>query len=248
MKFISHRGESIDAPENTVAAFLLSVLRDTDGFECDLRLSRDHAILVIHDADTNRVGSENLTVAEHSAELLRQIDVGAKKNPRFAGERIPTFAELAELRHPGRTIYAEIKCGPEIIPFLKPEITRLAITPDELIFIAFAPAVISALRQELPAFRACLLLATQCEDGRTVTPSAAEVIQRLQAVNASGLDIQARPEFDRAYVDAVKKAGFEFHVWTIDDPILARQFEELGVDSITSNRAAELKALWLNEK
>ena len=34
VKWISRRGESIDAPENTPAAFALAAQRQTDGMEC----------------------------------------------------------------------------------------------------------------------------------------------------------------------------------------------------------------------
>ena len=36
MEWISHRGESIDAPENTLSAFQLAMERDTDGIETDI--------------------------------------------------------------------------------------------------------------------------------------------------------------------------------------------------------------------
>ncbi|MBR2720982.1 MAG: glycerophosphodiester phosphodiesterase, partial [Lentisphaeria bacterium] len=38
VKWISHRGESLDAPENSLAAFKLSLERKTDGMECDVHL------------------------------------------------------------------------------------------------------------------------------------------------------------------------------------------------------------------
>ena len=40
MIWIAHRGESLDAPENTLAAFKLSWQRNADGIECDIRLTK----------------------------------------------------------------------------------------------------------------------------------------------------------------------------------------------------------------
>ena len=62
VKWISHRGESLDAPENSLAAFKLSLERKTDGMECDVRLSADGQVVVCHDANTLRTGSAFLTV------------------------------------------------------------------------------------------------------------------------------------------------------------------------------------------
>ena len=43
--WISHRGESIDAPENTLSAFKLSSARDVDGMECDIYFTSDSGCL-----------------------------------------------------------------------------------------------------------------------------------------------------------------------------------------------------------
>ena len=48
VKWISHRGESMDAPENTLAAFRLSQERQTDGMECDVYLTTDGKVMVCH--------------------------------------------------------------------------------------------------------------------------------------------------------------------------------------------------------
>ncbi|MBR4956402.1 MAG: glycerophosphodiester phosphodiesterase, partial [Lentisphaeria bacterium] len=56
MLWISHRGESADAPENTLEAFILGRERKTDGCECDVYLSRDGRMMVCHDSTTLRMG------------------------------------------------------------------------------------------------------------------------------------------------------------------------------------------------
>ena len=56
-------------------------------------------------------------------------------------------------------------------------------------------------------------------------------------LRADGVDIHYPGVVDAAYVSAVKAAGFSFHVWTVDDPALARRAFEIGVDTLTTNRA-----------
>jgi glycerophosphoryl diester phosphodiesterase len=41
---------------------------------------------------------------------------------------------------------------------------------------------------------------------------------------------------DRRFVQAAHRRGLQVHVWTIDDPIEARELVELGVDGIMSDR------------
>ena len=46
---------------------------------------------------------------------------------------------------------------------------------------------------------------------------------------------------DAAFVARVKRAGLQLHVWTIDDPEVARRMADAGVDGITTNRAAWMR-------
>lgn len=242
VKLVAHRGEAHDAPENTMAAFELAAQRGVDGIECDLHLSADGEIMVAHDADTARMSGQKLVMAKTSSEELRRLDVGSKKGSAFAGAKIPFFRELAVFRQPGRPFYAEIKCGPEIVPALKREIEELKLEPEELLFISFKADVVAAVRRELPRYKAYLLVGLKFKDGNVV-PTAVELIETLRKIDATGADVKGIRELDRAYFDRIKAAGFEFHVWTIDDPATARKFAGWGVDSITSNRAGLLKTM-----
>lgn len=92
-RFISHRGESLDAPENALAAFQLAADRQTGGFECDVYLTADSEIVCIHDATTTRTTGTNLTVAASALAELKALDAGSWKGPQFAGERIPALKQ-----------------------------------------------------------------------------------------------------------------------------------------------------------
>jgi glycerophosphoryl diester phosphodiesterase len=52
---IAHRGESYDAPENTLAAINLAWKRKVQAVEIDVQLTNDNEIVVIHDKDTLRI-------------------------------------------------------------------------------------------------------------------------------------------------------------------------------------------------
>ena len=73
IKWISHRGESFDAPENSLAAFKLSLERKTDGMECDVHLTTDGKVVVCHDANTLRTGSAFLPIEGSTYAELQQI-------------------------------------------------------------------------------------------------------------------------------------------------------------------------------
>ena len=52
---IAHRGESYDAPENTLSAINLAWEYGADAIEVDIRISKDRQIVVFHDANTRRI-------------------------------------------------------------------------------------------------------------------------------------------------------------------------------------------------
>ncbi len=235
-RFISHRGESLDAPENTMAAFRLAVARKTDGCECDVYLTVDNEIVCIHDSTTTRTTDQSLTVSTSTLAELRALDAGSWKGSQYAGEKIPTLSELLSLAHDGFEIFVEIKCGTEILPRL---IEVLAAepkaTPDRVLFICFNTSVIAALRQQLPEYRAYWLTSTRLNEDGSVTPTAASVISTAQACGASGVDAQSSLAVTASYVSEIKAAGLSFHVWTVNTSSYAANYSAMGVDTITTD-------------
>src|SRR3954454_13113161 len=94
VEIIGHRGAASDAPENTLASFRLAWEQQADAIECDVRLSKDVHIVAIHDAETKRTAGVDVAVVDQTLAELRRLDVGRWKDERFAGEPIPTLAEI----------------------------------------------------------------------------------------------------------------------------------------------------------
>ena len=92
IKWISHRGESIDAPENSIAAFKLSLERHTDGMECDVHLTSDGKVVVSHDPTTARMGDRKLVIADTLYEELAAVNISGA-NETYPNEHIPLFRD-----------------------------------------------------------------------------------------------------------------------------------------------------------
>jgi len=73
---IGHRGNSAEAPENTIAAFARALNDGADGIEFDVRLARDRTPVVIHDATLKRTGGLPAAVSALSSAELTRLDVG----------------------------------------------------------------------------------------------------------------------------------------------------------------------------
>ena len=95
-KIVAHRGASHLAPENTVTAFRLAAAMGVDGIEFDTLLTADGQLVVHHEYITDLHANANKIIPDCTLDELRALDFGSWKDPRFAGEKIPTFAEALE--------------------------------------------------------------------------------------------------------------------------------------------------------
>ena len=116
---IAHRGASALAPENTLAAFQKAIADGAEGLEFDVRLSKDGAVVVFHDATLERLTARKDLVSNLTAEELQKIDVGSwfnqhkpnRSNDDFSKEMIPTLRQLLDfLKDFKGLIYIELKC------------------------------------------------------------------------------------------------------------------------------------------
>ena len=90
------------------------------------------------------------------------------------------------------------------------------------------------LNQQTPGYKTNLLLSIP-------KLTADELIDKLKKCGVTGVGANVPAALTAEYVKKVKDAGFEFHVWTIDNPARAVSLCNLGVDSITTNVPVKIK-------
>ena len=261
---IAHRGESIDAPENTLPAYRTAVERGF-GFECDIYLSRDGRLFTFHDGDLKRTtgGARTEKCTEASwDEAVSKINVGGWgkwKGSKFDPTRPALLEEVLALARPGRKIYVEVKGGAAAVawvPAIKAVFAREPkATPETVLFICFSDKTCAELKRQMPEFQTYWLTTARKgvrwdgKDRERPVHSAEEVIARLRACGADGVDIHFDPTvIDAAYVKKVHDAGFSFHVWTVDQLERAKQAFAVGADSLTTNCAKKILDGYLAEQ
>ena len=106
---VGHRGACDVAPENTLASFAQALADGADMVEMDLRLSADGAVVVFHDERLDRTTDGLGEVASLTLAELRRLDAGSWFAPRFAGERIPTLAEVFDWAQGRIALLLELK-------------------------------------------------------------------------------------------------------------------------------------------
>lgn len=109
-RIIAHRCGGALAPENTLAGLRVAARLGCRGVEFDAMLSRDGVPVVIHDETLERTTLGHGAVALLAAADLRPLDAGSRFHPAFAGECLPTLAEiLTTCRSLGLWANVEIK-------------------------------------------------------------------------------------------------------------------------------------------
>ena len=114
VRLAAHRGYMSDYPENTMLAFRKALLLDIDQIETDVHMTKDGELILMHDHSVDRTTDGTGLISELSFEEIEALDAGSWKDPRFAGEKVPTLRELLELmqEYPDKEINIEFKDYP----------------------------------------------------------------------------------------------------------------------------------------
>lgn len=245
---IAHRGESYDAPENTLASINLSWEHGAEAVEIDIRLSKDNHVVVIHDYNTKRIGNKFEKVKNQTLEELRKLDFGSWKSEKFINEKIPTLAEVFKTVPSGKKIIVEIKSSEKIIPFLVEDIRNSGLQDYQIEIISFKYDVLKQAKQLLPKLK-MLYLADLDYTWMTkvFSPPVEKLIKKVEEANLDGLNVWAGKLLTEKFVSTVKWQKLLLYVWTVNDPEHAKILADWKIDAITTDRAKWLKEQLTNK-
>ncbi|OGU59050.1 MAG: hypothetical protein A2V66_15165 [Ignavibacteria bacterium RBG_13_36_8] len=237
---IAHRGESYDAPENTLASINLAWERGADAVEIDVHLSKDNRIVIIHDNNTLRTAGLKKKVSEQTLQELKELDAGKWKGEKWLGVKIPTMEEVISTIPPGKRLFLEIKCGAGIIPILKKVIEDSHLEPYQIVMMDFNFKTVTAVKKEMHNYE--VLWLSTLRKMKFFKINRNKMIRDTFHAGLNGLNLLAQDDIDKSFVDLVKNLGMKLYIWTVDDPIETKRLVDLGVDGIATNRASWLKS------
>ena len=239
---IAHRGESKDAPENTLPAYQMAVDRGF-GFECDVYLSSDNRVFSFHDTNLKRTTGVDMPCRKASWEkTVSKIDAGKWKGDQWKGTRPALLEEILTLARDGRQIYIEVKGNDaDVVPYIKDILAKQSqATPRNVLFIAFGKHTCQELKKYMPEYRVYWLVGAKHGRNGPAIP-AAEVIDTLKELGVDGVDQKFESDVVTAdYIAEIRAAGFEYHSWTIDTLNTACLAFERGAQTVTTNCAKKL--------
>jgi glycerophosphoryl diester phosphodiesterase len=231
---IGHRGAAAYAPENTMASFHLALEQGADALEFDVRITLDGEAVVLHDPTLERTTDAVGPIRLRTLKELEQVDAGFRFSPdggqdypcRGKGVRIPRLRQIIE----------DLPAVPLLIEVKEPEAQK---------------AITRVLRETGAADRAVLA----GSDWRSLqafrTPpfylgASRRDIARLYfgwgepdpACRCFAVPDRFKffPVPTRRFVRAAHARGASVHVWTVDDPSLARRLWTNGANGMVTNR------------
>ncbi|GHF57636.1 glycerophosphoryl diester phosphodiesterase [Streptomyces thermodiastaticus] len=197
-------------PENTLRSFVAAERAGLDAIELDLHLSKDGALVVIHDAEVDRTTDGSGAVADKTLAELRALDAGR-------GERIPVFEEVLDaVRAP---LQAEIKDVAAAEALAEVMHRRDLVSRVEV--LSFHDEALTEIARLVPGVRTALV----------ADRYGTEVVGRARAAGAGTLVLDIR-RLTLEIVEEARAADLRVIGWvvnTLDQLRLARAFELDGV-------------------
>ncbi|MCC9621562.1 glycerophosphodiester phosphodiesterase [Thalassospira sp. MA62] len=231
---IAHRGASIEAPENTIAAFRVAGARHAKWVECDVTLSSDNKCVLIHDDTLERTTNGTGPIHHSDFDTLRELDAGAWFSDIYKGERIPTLTDTLEtLYFMEMGLNLEIKpSGCDPIRLVEETLTIIRASHKLPILISsFDDIAVAQMRKNAPEIPCGWLLETLPSDWK-------DQYAKLGA-SAIHIDHAALTPVNTA---EIVQAGVPLVCYTVNDEERAKELFSWGVTSVITDDPAKLIA------
>jgi glycerophosphoryl diester phosphodiesterase len=241
---IAHRGYSMVAPENTLAAFELGIAAGADLIELDYHHSKDGVPVVMHDYTLDRTSNAadqlratKIRVDARNADEIAKFDVGSWFHSRFASERTPRLDEALDFIQQRGVTLIERKAGDAATCV---ELLKRKNLVNALIVQAFDWEYLTEFHQLEPKQVLGALGPPSTRDGKRLTDDekklSAAWIDEAEKTGARAV-VWSR-SVDKDAIDYAHRKGLKIWVYTINESDLANRLLDAGVDGIITDNPA----------
>lgn len=226
---IAHRGASFEAPENTLAAIELAIDQGSDAVEFDVRGTKDHIPILMHDDTLVRTTAFdiNLKVEDLSYDIISRYEAGSWFSNDFAGEKIPTLDEALSLIQNRTDIFMDIKTENKIV---ESEIMRLIAfydMVDQVKIMSFSLSQLQRFKSLNPEIETILLISNYYGQ--------IDLLYTNDSINHFGLRISII-ERDPNIINDIHAVGKKAYIWKIDSETQVKAGVRADVDGFITSR------------
>ena len=234
-RVIAHRGFSAVAPENTLAAVRWAIAAGADMVEVDVTVTADGHVICLHDDTLDRTTDGRGPAASLPLAVIAGLDAGSWFGPRFAGERVPTLAEVLALVKGRMLVNVEIK--PEAVEHgIVPKVAALIrdhAMLDQVVVSSFAPEALRRMKLSDPEVVTVSLLNNELHAGL-------DPLEVVQEVGSRGLNLSS-DEVTPDLVERCHRHGLPVSVYTVNSKRQMRRLVRMGVHAIFTDHPDRLR-------
>ncbi|MER6536604.1 glycerophosphodiester phosphodiesterase [Streptomyces sp. 900105755] len=210
---IGHRGVMGVEPENTLRSFVAAQQAGLDLIELDLHLSKDGALVVMHDAEVDRTTDGTGPIADKTLEELRALDAGR-------GERVPVFEEVLDaVRTPLQAEIKDVAAARALAEVMQRRdlVSRVEVS-------SFHDEAVAEIARLVPGVRTALIASRYGTD----------VVERAQEAGAATLCLNIR-RLTLEVVEHARKADLRVIGWVVNTQDDLRLVRALQLDGATTD-------------
>lgn len=244
-RMIAHRGDSIEAPENTLEAFRRA-FADGFGAELDLYLSLDGEVFLTHDRNADvmnrKYGLDHASTNICWKGELDGADAGGWRGKAWKGTPFARLDDVLAIAPADVKLVFDIKDPrQEIAPLIRAAVDRHPQVKDENIICLGGKC--KRLFPKSPALYCTIEKRTWAKDAPLVPRE--ELLEKLRKMKLDGLSIRWNREVVTAdFIKFFNDAGYPVHVWTVNLPEDVQLAFERGAASVTSDSPRRIFTLW----
>jgi len=229
---VAHRGSSLQAPENTMAAFKKSLEQGADGIELDVQMTRDGELVVLHDETLERTTNGSGYLLQYTYSQVAGLDAGSWFGEEFRNERIPRLSDVLKLVQGSRQILnIELKTGVVQYNGIEQQLVNLMRSyPNvDVVVSSFNHYTLRTLKTLAPEIKiGALYMAGLVEPWRYALI--------LKAYSLHPLYLNIIPEL----LTGCRTSGVALFPWTVDKEQDMKRLLEAKVEAIITNDPATL--------
>ena len=225
VQIMAHRGSSMAAPENTMAAIRRAIAEGADWVEIDVQETADGEVIVFHDSDFMKTAGRNLKIWDATMDDLHEIDIGSWFDPQFTDERVPTLGEVLDACRGKIGVNIELKYygHDDQLEQRVVDIVESRDMADQVMVMSLKMAAVKKMKALRPDWKVGLLMSVSAGSVQNIEAD-------FLAVNASF----ATARLIRRAHDSEK----EVYVWTVNDGPTMSTMISRGVDGLLTDKPA----------
>ncbi|MBQ8291777.1 MAG: hypothetical protein IJX88_04650 [Clostridia bacterium] len=225
----AHRGFNTVAPENSMPAFGAAVSLGAEEIEFDIWATKDGELVSLHDCSLDRVSNGTGLVWEQTYEELLRYDFGVKYTEAFTGLKIVTFEEILKkfACHTVMNIHVKLWEHDEDNLMLEKIVGLIRKYDCEkyVYFMSSSDKALAAVKAYAPDLKICV----GHDKNRPY-----EIVERAIKLGAEKVQL-FRPYFNKEMIEKAHANGIICNVFYADTEADAREYLEMGVDTVLTN-------------